>query len=101
MDGKHGSVMVWGYFGGGRSRDSRDREKEHRLTSQHSICIIGQNFILQEDNDPMHSSKLCRNYIQSNERKPFPRIMSCPSQSPNLSPIELLLKVSQFSQKKP
>ena len=67
---KHGggNVMVWGCFGGGKVGDLYrvKRELEGRL-SLHTIPsgqhLIGANFLLQQDNDPKHSSKLCNTYL--------------------------------------
>ncbi|KAF7662417.1 hypothetical protein LDENG_00236000 [Lucifuga dentata] len=66
------------------------KENSHSILQRHaipsSLQIIGQNFILQQDNDPKHSSKLCQNYIHSKE---VLRIKTWPPQSPDLSPMDL------------
>ena len=54
---RHGgdSMMVRGYFGSSKIGDllrGRDLEEE-KLSALHSI---GHNFILQQDNDPKHTS---------------------------------------------
>ena len=53
---KHGggNVMAWGCFGGGKVGD---------LYRVKGILKNGANFLLQQDNDPKHSSKLCNNYL--------------------------------------
>ncbi|KAF7662923.1 hypothetical protein LDENG_00223160 [Lucifuga dentata] len=84
-----GSVMLWGCFGGERSRNYlvqvkgiMKKEKYHSILQRHtipsSLRIIGQNFILQQDNDPKHSSKLCQNYIHSKEKQKALRIKTWP-----------------------
>ena len=42
------------------------------------------NFIYQHDNDPKHTSKLVKEFF-INKNRP---ILDCPSQSPDLNPIE-------------
>lgn len=48
--------------------------------------LIKASFILQQDNDAKHSSKLCLNYFGKKQMS----IMLWPAQSPDLSPTELL-----------
>ena len=48
--------------------------------------LIGEDFILAQDNDPKHTSVLCRNYL-SNQNI---RQLNWPAQSPDLNPIENL-----------
>lgn len=98
---KHGggSVMVWGCFGGFESgnfiqvKGTMRKEDYYSILQRHAIPsglrLIGRNFILQQDNDPKHSSKLCTNYIEGKERQGVLQIMKWPPQSPDLSPIEL------------
>ena len=46
--------------------------------------------MLQQDNDPKHTSKLCKNYLQRKAEAGTIKILEWPSQSPDLNPIELL-----------
>ncbi|KAF7656371.1 hypothetical protein LDENG_00042170 [Lucifuga dentata] len=66
------------------------KENYHSILQRQAIPsglrIIGQNFILQQDNDPKHSSKLRQNYVYSKE---VLRIKTWPPQSPDLSPMDL------------
>lgn len=67
---KHGggNVMVWGCFGAGKVGDLYrvkgilNMEGYHSILRRHAIPsgqrLIGANFILQQDNDPKHTSKL-------------------------------------------
>ena len=72
---KHGggNVMVWGCFGAGKVGDLYkvkgilNKEGYHSILQRHAILcgqrLIGANFLLQQDNDPKHTSKLCKNYL--------------------------------------
>jgi hypothetical protein len=72
---KHGggNLMVWGCFGGGkvgdlyRVKDILKKEGYQSILQRHAIpcgrCLIEANFLLQQDNDPKHSFKLCNNYF--------------------------------------
>jgi len=31
--------------------------------------LIGRNFIFMQDNDPKHTSKLCKTYLENSEKK--------------------------------
>ena len=74
---KHGggNVMVWGCFGAGKVGDLYkvkgilNKEGNHSILQCHAIpCgqrLIGANFLLQQDNDPKHTSKLCMNWTCS------------------------------------
>ena len=99
---KHGgaSVMVRGCFGGQKVGDIAQikgiMRKEEYLTilQDHAIPsgsrILGRGFVFQQDNDPKHSSKLCKGYLEQKSRTRLCSIMDWPPQSPDLSPIELL-----------
>ena len=52
--------------------------------------LVGQGFILMQDNDPKHTSKLCQMYFKSKEEQHILQLMSWPAQSADLNPIELV-----------
>uniref|UniRef100_A0A3B1IXD5 Transposase Tc1-like domain-containing protein n=1 Tax=Astyanax mexicanus TaxID=7994 RepID=A0A3B1IXD5_ASTMX len=68
---KHGggNVMVWGSFGAGKVGDLfrvkgiLNKEGYHSILQRHAIPsgqrLIGANFVLQQDSDPKHTSKVC------------------------------------------
>ena len=52
--------------------------------------MIGANFLLQQDNDPKNTSKLCKNDLGKKQSAGILSVMEWPVQSPDLNPIELL-----------
>lgn len=99
---KHGggSVMVWGCFGGRATGDLvkiegiLKKEGYKKILKENVVRsgqrLIGRKFIFQHDNDPKHSSKLCKEYLKQLERKNVLKVMVWASQSPDVNPIELL-----------
>jgi transposase len=99
---KHGggSIMMWGCFLGDRVGDLyrvdgiMKKEEYHSILQRHAIPsglrLYGKGFVMQQDNDPKHTSLLCKNYLQSKQENGVLRILEWPSQSPDLNPIELL-----------
>ena len=99
---KHGggSVMVWGCFSSAGVGDLVKIEgimkKEQYKTILENNAIpsglrtIGRSFVFMQDNDPKHTSKLCKNYIKEQEDNGVLKNMTWPAQSPDLNPIELL-----------
>lgn len=91
-----GSVMVWGGFGyGGKTElvflegrvDSEqyvDVLKNHLLRAGKKIC--GKNWIFQQDNASVHTSKLTLDWLKSKKVN----FLDWPSKSPDLNPIENL-----------
>ncbi|CAJ0600731.1 unnamed protein product [Cylicocyclus nassatus] len=71
-----------------------NKEGYHSILQRHAIPsgqrLIGANFVLQQDNDPKHTSKLCKNYLQQKQAAGILLVMEWPAQSPDLNPIELL-----------
>lgn len=99
---KHGggSVMVWGCFAGSQVGDLMkvdgilNKEGYKKILQNKAVPsgkrLIGSSFIFQQDNDPKHTSKLCKEYLASLEKKKTLKVMKWPPQSPDLNPIELL-----------
>ena len=60
--------------------------------SKHAIPfglrLVGPSFIFQQDNDPKHTSRLCKGYLTKKESDGVLRQMTWPPQSPDLNPIE-------------
>ena len=70
------------------------KEKYHSILQRHAIPsgirLYGKEFMLQQDNDPKHTSKLCSSYLKSKEQKGVLSAMDFPPQFPDLNPIEHL-----------
>ena len=52
--------------------------------------LVGQGFVLKQDNEPKLTSKICQRYIKSKEEQHVLQLMSWLVQSVNLDPIELV-----------
>ncbi|KAK3552156.1 hypothetical protein QTP86_003113 [Hemibagrus guttatus] len=92
-----GSVMVWDGFaasGPGRlavingTMNSAVYQKILKENVRPSVCDLKlkRTWVLQQDNDPKHTSKSTSEWLKKNKMK----TLECPSQSPDLSPIEML-----------
>ena len=81
---KHGGggVMVWGCF-------ASDTVGDLFKMPSHPVCI-GPSFIFQQDNDPKHTSRLCKGYLTKKESDGVLRQMTWPPQSPDLNPIKMV-----------
>ncbi|XP_045915024.1 toll-like receptor 13 [Micropterus dolomieu] len=53
-----------------------------------SEIAVGPSFIFQQDNDPKHTSRLCKGCLTKKESDGVLRQMTWPPQSPDLNPIE-------------
>ena len=73
-----------------------NKEGYHSILQCHAIpCgqhLIGANLLLQQENDPKHTSKLCKNYLGKKQSAGILSVMEWPAQSPDLNPIQLLLE---------
>ena len=99
---KHGggALVIWGSFGGEIAGDFVQikgimwKEKYHSILQRKTIpsgcCIIGQSFVLYQDNDPRHCSKLCTNYLKSKEDEGILQIWWFGPLSLLISPTELV-----------
>ena len=99
---KHGAgnVMVCGCFGAVKVGDLYkvkgvlNKEGYHSILQRHAIPygqrLIGANFLLQQDDDPKHTSKLCKNYLGKMQSAGILSVMEWPAHSPDLNAIELL-----------
>ena len=99
---KHGggSVMVWGCFGNNKmgnvfkingilkSEQYKSILVHHAVPS--GLALIGQNFVFQQDNDPKHTSKICKTYLDKKEHEHVLKVMKSLAQSPDLNLIEKL-----------
>ncbi|KAK3535010.1 hypothetical protein QTP70_001966 [Hemibagrus guttatus] len=92
-----GSVMVWGCFaasGPGRlavingTMNSAVYQKILKENVRPSVCDLKlkPTWVLQQDNDPKHTSKSASEWLKKNKMK----TLEWPSQSPDLNPIEML-----------
>jgi hypothetical protein len=99
---KHGggSIMIWGCMMGDRTGNLYhvegilESKQMKKILERHAIPsglrLGGRGFLFQQDNDPKHTSKLCKNYLQSKIDNGTLRTLEWPSQSPDLNPLELI-----------
>ena len=90
--------MVWGLLSISKSRifpksvNWTDRPSQYM---QHHVILpgtllVGQRFVLMQDNDPKYISKLCPRYIKGKEEQHVLQLMSWLAQLADLNPIELV-----------
>ena len=99
---KHGGegVMVWGRFAGDtvgdlfRIQGTLNQHGYHsilqRYTNPSGLCLVAPSFVFQQDNDPKHTSRLCKGYLTKKESDGVLHQMTWPPQSPDLNPIEMI-----------
>ena len=71
-----------------------DKKQYHSILHRRAIPsgkqLCGRGFTLLQDNDPKHSSNLCKKYLKKKERQGELQLMEFPPQSPDVNPIENL-----------
>ena len=92
---EEGLVIVWEAFVNCKIRDLHQMKDKLNQISYHSILqyhaipsemqLVGQGFVLMQDNDPKCISKLCQRYIKSKEEQHV-----LPAYSADLNSIELM-----------
>ena len=90
--------MMWGCFAGDTVGDlfkiegTLNQHGYHSILQRHAIPsglrLVGRSFIFQQDNDPKHTSRLCKGYLTKKESDGVLRQMTWPPQSPDPNPIE-------------
>ena len=93
-------VLVWVCFAGDTVEDlfniggTLNQHSYHSILHQHAIpsglCLGGRSVIFQQDNDPKHTSRLCKGYLTKKESDGALRQMTWPPQSPDLNPIQMI-----------
>ncbi|KAK6473362.1 extracellular calcium-sensing receptor-like [Huso huso] len=91
---KHGggSLQVWGCISANgvgdlvRINGLLNAEKYRQILIHHAIPsgrhLIGPKFILQHDNDPRHTAKVIKNYLQHKEEQGVLEVMASPILTP-------------------
>ncbi len=90
-----GSVMVWGCFAASGpgwfaiidgTMNSALYQKILKENIQPSVCDLKHTWVMQQHNDPKHTSKSTSEWLKKNKIK----VLEWPNQSPDLNPIEML-----------
>jgi len=92
--------MVWGCFAGDTVSDlfliqgTLNQHGYHSILQRYAIPsglrLVGHPFVFQQDNNPKHTSRLCKGYLTKKESDGVLHQMTWPPQSPDLNPIEMV-----------
>ena len=95
-----GNIMVCGCFGGGQvgsiaKIDGKMKKEVYlKILKEHVlVCgteVIGERFVFQQYNDPKHTAKVVKQYLNEKQEEGLLKVMTWPPQSPDCNPIELL-----------
>lgn len=97
---KHGggSLQVWGsitYTGVGslyKITDTLTAAKYKQILIHHAVpkgrSLIGNNFVFQQDNDPKHTARVVKQYLDNKQRDGSLTVLDWPAQSPDMNIIE-------------
>jgi len=58
--------------------------------SPSGLRLVGPSLVVQQDNDPKYTSRLCKGYLTKKESDEVLRQITSPPQSPDLDPIEMV-----------
>ncbi len=93
-------VQVWGCFSfnGVRSlyriKGSLKKKQYHSTLQRHAIPsgkrLCGRGFTLVQENDPKHTSILCKKYLKNKENQGELKLMAFSPQHPDVNPIKHL-----------
>ena len=94
---KHGrgSIMLLSFYKVGILHQGKLNQTDNQSILQHHTIpsgtqLVSQGFVLMQDNDPQHTSKLYQRYIKNKKEQHVLQLMSWPMQSTELNPIELV-----------
>jgi hypothetical protein len=85
--------LVWGSFavsGLFRIQGTLNQHGYHSILQRYAIpsglSLVGLSFVFQQDNDPKHTSRLCKGYLTKKESDGMLHQMTWPPQSPEVNP---------------
>ena len=74
-----------------KTEGTLNQHGSHSILQQHAsppgLRLVGPSFFIQQDNDPKHTSRLCKGCLTKKESD---GVLRWPPQSPDLNPIEMV-----------